>query len=939
MAEKRPKLFLLDAYALIYRSYFAFIKNPRVSSQGLDTSAIFGFTTTLLEVLEKHQPHYIAIVYDTDKPTFRHEEFQEYKAQRDETPEAIKISVPYIRRMAEAFRIPFVGVDGYEADDVIGTLAKLGEKEGFQVFMMTPDKDFGQLVSEHIYMYRPGRMGNPAETWGPKEVCAKFDIQEVDQVVDYLGMMGDSVDNIPGIPGVGAKTASKLLKEYSSMEAMYEQADQIKGKLGEKIRANREQALLSKRLARIITDVPVNFDPEELLKEDADEEKIHSIFSELEFRNLSRRVLGAKIDPTEVGSSGTSSSGKTQAATNGQTDLFQQKDEDQQGGKTSLSGGMKTLDQVDHYYQLVRYPRERKMLLEQLLRQEEVCFDTETTHLDPAQAQLVGIAFSYAPHKAYYLHIEEEEIQQVLEEMAPFFRSETILKIGQNLKYDIAVLRGHGLEVIGPLYDTMLAHYVINPDQRHNLDVLAETYLQYQPQPITELIGKKGKNQKTMRSVAPERVAEYAGEDADLTYKLKLILDEKLDGSSREVFEKLEMPLLPVLAKMESEGINLDVKALENLSKRLDKDISRLEEEIHELAGRTDFNIASPRQLGEVLFDELKLKDKPKKTKSGQYATSEDILLELAEEHDIAQRILDYRQTVKLKNTYVDALPDLINPQTKRIHTSFNQAIAATGRLSSANPNLQNIPVRTERGREVRKAFIPRDQEHRILAADYSQIELRLIAELSGDAAMKEAFMENQDIHATTAAKVFGVKLAEVSREQRSNAKTVNFGIIYGVSAFGLAQQTSLSRGEAGEIIKSYFQTYPGVSDYIEHQKERAREQGYVETLMGRRRYLRDINSRNPTVRGHAERNAVNAPIQGSAADIIKLAMIRIEDLLQPYRSRMLLQVHDELVFDAHQEEIDELIPKIQETMQNAIKTEIPLLVECGTGKDWLEAH
>ncbi|MDR9374922.1 MAG: DNA polymerase I [Schleiferiaceae bacterium] len=930
MAESRSKLFLLDAYALIYRSYFAFIKNPRVTSQGLDTSAIFGFTNTLLEVLEKHAPTHIAIVYDTDKPTFRHEEFSEYKAQRDETPEAIKISVPYIRRLADAFNIPFIGVDGYEADDVIGTLAKRAEQENFDVYMMTPDKDFGQLVSEHIFMYRPGRMGNAAETWGIAEVKKRFDIEKVDQVVDYLGMMGDSVDNIPGIPGVGAKTASKLLKQYGSMEEMYQQAEDIKGKLGEKIRDHQEQALLSKHLARIITEVPVDFDPKELTKDPVNEEKVKELFQELEFRNMLKRVTGDKIDQPVAAAA---------PPQGGQTDLFQTETESATAAEAPGGSGLKTLAEVDHLYQLVQHPRERKLLLEYLLDQEEVCFDTETTALDTAQAELVGIAFSYAPHKAYYLHLPEGQEKEVLEEFRPFFENAEIRKIGQNIKYDLAVLYQYGMAVKGPLWDTMLAHYVLEPDQRHNLDVLAETYLRYQPQPISELIGKKGKKQLNMRQVSPECIAEYAGEDADLTYKLKLVLDEKLEGKLREVFENIEMPLVPVLAHMESEGINLDVEALRQLSKTLTEDIQNLDTEIHQLAGGIDFNIASPRQLGEVLFDKLQLKKKPKKTKSGQYATSEDVMLELAAEHDIAQKVLDYRQLQKLKNTYVDALPDLINPRTQRVHTSFNQAVAATGRLSSQNPNLQNIPIRTERGRLVRQAFIPRDAQHRILAADYSQIELRLIAELSGEENMMTAFREGADIHAATAAKVFQVKPEAVTREQRSNAKTVNFGIIYGVSAYGLSQQTSLSRGEAAEIIKSYFQSYPAISRYIEEQKEIARRQGYVETITGRRRYLRDINSRNPTVRGHAERNAVNAPIQGSAADIIKRAMIQIVPLLRDTRTRMLLQVHDELVFDAHRTEIEDLSPRIQEIMQNAATTQVPLEVEVGTGGNWLEAH
>lgn len=932
MSDNKPVLYLLDAYALIYRSYFAFINNPRISSSGLDTSAIFGFTTTLLEILEKKQPSHIAIIYDTDKPTMRHEEYPEYKAQRDETPEGIKIAFPYIRKVAEAFRIPFLGVDGYEADDVIGTLAKQAEKEGYTVYMMTPDKDFGQLVSENIFMYRPGRSGNPPEIWGTEEVKAKFDIDHVDQIVDYLGMMGDSVDNIPGIPGVGPKTASKLLKQYGSMEGMYEHAEEIKGKLGEKIRDNQEQALLSKKLARIIIDAPIQFEAEDFQKDPVDEEKIAALFEELEFRTLSKRVLGQST------SAAAPKQAKTIMNEGGQTDLFAQEPTGEDSAAPASSMG--NLSNREHLYQMFAAPKERQLLLKKLLQQKEVCFDLETTSLDVREAEIVGLAFSYEAGKAYYLPIAEGESKQVLEELAPFFESEEILKIGQNLKYDLSILAEHGIRVNGPFFDTMLAHYLINPDMRHNMDILAETYLQYQPQPIEELIGKKGKNQKSMRAVDPQKVTEYAGEDADITFQLAQVFKEKLgEGQTRKVLEEIETPLISVLSDMEREGINLDREALAKLSKALGEDIESLDRSIHELAGNPDFNIASPRQLGEVLFGEMKLVDKPKKTKSGQYATSEDILQTLASEHEIVRKILEYRQAVKLKSTYVDALPTLVSAKTGRIHTSFNQAVAATGRLSSNNPNLQNIPIRTARGQEVRKAFIPRNADHVILASDYSQIELRLIAELSEEKTMMEAFIEGRDIHAATAAKVFNVPLEEVSREQRSNAKTVNFGIIYGVSAFGLSQQTSLSRSEAGDIIKSYFKTYPGIRDYIESQKELARKQGYVETMLGRRRYLKDINSRNAVVRGHAERNAVNAPIQGSAADIIKIAMIKIHQALAGYETKMLLQVHDELVFDVPKSELEAVTPIIEREMQNAVETKVPLVVESGYGANWLEAH
>ncbi len=924
MSENEKKLFLLDAYALIFRSYFAFISNPRVTSKGLDTSAIFGFTTTLLEVLEKQKPTHIAIVYDTDAPTKRHEEYKEYKANRDETPEAIKISVPYIRRIADAFNIPFLGVDGYEADDVIGTLAKKAEKEGFEVFMMTPDKDFAQLVSDQVKMYRPGRQGNPAEIWGVEKVLEKFDIDEVGQVVDYLGMMGDSVDNIPGFPGVGPKTASKLLKQYGSLESMLDHADEIKGKLGERIRDNEEQGRLSKKLARIMIDAPIDFDEQAFVKEDPNEEKIKELFSELEFRTLLKRVTGEQTQKPAV--------------QGGQTDLF--------GNAELLSqeettGKFKNIESTDHFYQLVSHPKERALLLENLMKQEEVCFDTETTDIEASDAELVGIAFSYAPGIAYYVNTPQGKEGEIANEFKPFFENNSILKIGQNIKYDITVLKNYGIEVKGEMFDTMLAHYLIQPDMRHNMDILAETYLHYQPVSIESLIGKKGKKQGNMRDVEPAKVKEYAGEDADITLQLKHIFEPKLkEAETLPVFDDIEMPLVPVLADMESEGINLDREALEKLSIELSSDIERLKKEIIEIAGMT-FNIASPKQLGEVLFDRMKLVEKPKKTKSGQYATSEDILIELAKEHEIAKKILDYRQLSKLKSTYVDALPQMISPVTNRVHTSFSQAVAATGRLSSNNPNLQNIPIRTKRGQEVRKAFIPRSEDHLILAADYSQIELRLIAELSGDKTMMEAFLQNQDIHAATAAKIFGVKPEEVSREQRSNAKTVNFGIIYGVSAFGLSQQTSLNRNEASEIIKSYFRTYPGIRDYIEAQKEFARQHGYVETIMKRKRYLKDISSRNHTVRSHAERNAVNAPIQGSAADIIKLAMIKIHRELKEngFEAKMVLQVHDELVYDTPQSEIEEIKPIIKESMENAVQTKVPLIVDFGEGKNWLEAH
>ncbi|MDX5426820.1 MAG: DNA polymerase I [Bacteroidota bacterium] len=940
MDQDDKRLFLLDAYALIFRSYFAFARNPRITSKGMDTSAIFGFTTTLLEVLEKENPTHIAVVFDTAAPTQRHEDYKEYKANRAETPEAIKIAVPYIQKILDGFRIPHFGIDGYEADDVIGTLAKKAEKEGYVTYMMTPDKDFGQLVTENIKMYRPGRQGNPAEVWGPKEVCDRFKIQRVEQVIDLLGMMGDSVDNIPGLPGVGEKTAQKLLAEYDSLEGVLEHADEIKGKLGEKIRDNAQQGVMSKQLATIITDVPVKFDEKDLTREEANMELIHQIFEDLEFRTLGKRVFQQGVGLTEAG--------KEKIEEGQQMDLFSTPSvsSNNDGEKSSAApsaNGYKTIENTDHLYQLINDPQGCKMLVKKLLGQKSVAWDTETTSLDAMEAELVGMSFSYQPGKAYYVNFPEkyEDQKDWLGFFSDFFGSEEIEKVGQNLKYDITVLEKYGMEVKGPLFDTMLAHYLIEPDMRHNMDVLAESYLGYRTVPIEDLIGKKGKNQGNMRDVDPTKVAEYAGEDADITLQLKNDFSPKLEETGvKKVFHEIEAPLIPVLADMEVEGVRLDKGSLSQLSDELARDIEKLEKTIYEDAGET-FNVSSPKQLGDILFDKLKLVDKPKKTKTGQYSTSEDILEDLRDAHPIVSHILDYRQMVKLKSTYVDALPALINPRTGRIHTTFNQTVAATGRLSSTNPNLQNIPIRTERGREVRKAFIPRDEEHVLLAADYSQIELRIIAALSKDEAMMDAFRHGEDIHAATAAKVFGVPLDEVTREQRGNAKTVNFGIIYGVSAFGLSQQTNLSRTEAKEVIESYFKTYPGIKKYIDNQIKKAREQGYVETVMGRRRYLKDINSRNPVVRGHSERNAINAPIQGSAADIIKLAMIRIHDRLRKegLQSKMVLQVHDELVFDARKDELDIIRPMIQEEMEGAVKLDVPLEVEIGEGNNWLEAH
>lgn len=932
MSDSDKKLFLLDAYALIFRAYFAFARNPRVTSKGMDTSAIYGFTTALLDVLNKENPSHIAVVFDMKGPTKRHEMYEEYKANRDETPEAIKIAVPYIQKVLDAFRIPYVGVEGYEADDVIGTLAKQAEKEDYITYMMTPDKDFGQLVTDKILMYKPPRGGGKPEIMGPKEICEKWDIEHVDQVVDILGMMGDSADNIPGLPGVGEKTAVKLLKQYGSMENVLEHADEIKGKLGEKIRDNADLGRLSKDLARIWIDAPIKLSETDITRDPVDEDKLKEIFEELEFRTLAKRVLDVEIKK--------SSGASVVKQVGDQMDLFGGGAEDAGQADT---GDVKTLENTEHHYQKVDDEMGIELLVKKLIKQEAVCFDTETTSLNTLEAELVGIAFSYDAGKAYYIPIPEDqkEAQKRVDLIKPFFEANEVEKIAQNLKYDMAVLKRYDVDISGPLFDTMLAHYLLQPDMRHNMDLLAETYLNYRPMSIEKLIGKKGKNQGNMRDVEIDKLVEYAGEDADITFQLYQVFKPGLEqGGVKNVFYNVETPLVPVLAEMEFEGVKVDVEALRTYSKQLEKELAELEESIIEDAGER-FNIGSPRQLGEILFGKLELMEKPKKTKSGQYSTSEDILQDIADRHPIVEKVLDWRQIGKLKSTYVDALPDLVDANTGRIHSTFNQTVAATGRLSSTNPNLQNIPIRTERGRKVRGMFVSRDKDHTLLAADYSQIELRIIAALSGDESMISAFKNGEDIHAATAAKVFDVPLEEVTREQRSHAKTVNFGIIYGVSAFGLSQQTNLSRTEAKDVIEAYFRTYPGVRDYIDKQVELAREQGYVETITGRRRYLKDINSRNAVVRGHAERNAVNAPIQGSAADVIKLAMIKIHEKMKEkkYKSKMILQVHDELVFDAHVDELEDLRAMVVELMESAYELSVPLDVDTGTGANWLEAH
>jgi len=936
------RLFLLDAYALIFRAYYAFIKNPRVNSKGLNTSAIFGFTNTLLDLLNREKPTHISVVFDHKSPNVRVQEYSEYKANRDATPEDIKLSEPYIRKIIEGFNIPILESPGYEADDVIGGLAKKAEKEGYTVYMMTPDKDFGQLVSENIFMYKPARSGGPAEVWGISEICEKFDVSRPEQVIDLLGMWGDAVDNIPGIPGVGQKTAAKLLKQYDSMEGLYEHTHELKGKMKEKVEANKEQAFLSKKLATILLDAPVDFEPDKLIMEDPNKDLLRELFSELEFRNIASKVLGETI------SIGSTSAPKAAISTSGQMDLFgapmesttsdsaEAKTEPEHRAATDISSSF-------HEYHYTDTLEKRKSLIQVLSFQDSFCFDTETTGLNPLKAELVGMSFAISAFEAFYVPVPTDlkKAAAIVNEFKSLFENKKIQKIGQNLKYDVLVLRKYGVKVEGPYFDTMLAHYVLEPNTRkHGMDYLAEVYLNYTPVPISERIGPKGKNQKTMRDIPQESISDYACEDADITLRLKRVFEPMLEASGlADLFHKIESPLLGVLADMEEEGIRLNSESLKELSEKLVIDAQAVEAEIYELAG-TNFNIASPKQVGEILFEHLKIDSKPKKTKTGQYQTNEEILKRYAPDHEIVGKILDFRELVKLRNTYVDPLPLLVHADG-RIHTTYNQIIAATGRLSSEAPNLQNIPVRTERGREIRKAFIPRDDKHTLLASDYSQVELRIMASLSGDEGMIEAFKNGEDIHAATAAKVFGVDSKEVTREMRSKAKAVNFGIAYGQGAFGLAQNLGIGRTEAKEIIDSYFTKYPKVKAYMDQSIETAREKGYCETIMGRILPLRDINSANGTVRSQAERIAINAPIQGSAADIIKLAMLDIQQFLKEsdLKTKMLLQVHDELVFDVPKVELEEVTPVIEEKMSNAFKLSVPLVVDSGTGENWLAAH
>ena len=943
--SKPKKLFLLDAFALIFRGYYAFIKNPRINSKGMDTSAIFGFMNSLLDVIKREKPDYLAVCFDKGGSVSRKELFEDYKANRNETPEAIKIAVPYIQQILEAMQIPVIEKAGFEADDIIGTLAKQAEKEGFQTFMVTPDKDFAQLVSENIFMYRPARMGNAIEIWGIPEVQARFEIERPEQVIDYLGMMGDAVDNIPGLPGVGDKTAKKFLKEYGSMEVLLENTHQLKGKMKERIEANKELGMLSKELAKIILDVPVTFEADSYKLTDPNIQEVQPLFDELEFRRMQETIQrifnssGVVAVPKEKNVVVS----PTPIANNGQMDLFAPAGAGIISPTEDTIQSKQTLVNTPHAYQYIDSPLAFSLLMEKLLKQKSVCFDTETTSINALEAELVGIAFSWGNHKGYYLPFpdDQKDAQKIIEQIRPFFEQEGIEKVGHNLKYDLKVLSNYNLSVKGPLYDTLLAHYLINPDRRHGMDILAASYLNYELQTITDLIGKKGKNQGNMRDVSLKDQTQYAAEDADITWQLKQYFEKELDAAdNQKLFQTVELPLVPVLTAMEKEGINLNVSFLNEFAKTLEIDSARLQKEIFEQAGE-EFNLASPKQLGLVLFDKLKLVEKPKKTKTGQYSTAEDVLSSLAKKHSIIADILNWRSIQKLLSTYVIALPDEINPKTGRVHTVYNQAVAATGRLSSNAPNLQNIPIRTERGQQVRKAFIPRDENHVLLAADYSQIELRIIAALSKDPSMVAAFQNNEDIHATTAAKVFGVPLEEVTRTQRSNAKTVNFGIIYGVSAFGLSQQTDLSRSESKELIDTYYESYPKLKAYMSSQIDFARDNGYVATVLGRRRYLKDILSQNAIVRGAAERNAVNAPIQGSAADIIKIAMINIHKRLETgdWKAKMLLQVHDELVFDVPRTETESLSAMVKEEMENAFVMDVPLVVDLGIGENWLEAH
>lgn len=930
----KNKLFLVDAFAIIFRSYFGFGNNQRYNSNGLNTSVTLGFTNTLLEVINKQKPTHIAVVFDAPGPTFRNEMYPEYKAHRNETPEDIKTSIPYVKRLIEAFNIPIIEKVGFEADDVIGTLAKKAELEGFETFMMTPDKDFAQLVSDNIFMYRPGRSGKPAEIWGIPEVQEKFEVEDPLQVIDILGMWGDSADNIPGIPGIGEKTSKKLVNQFGSVEGLIANTDKLKGKQKENVINFAEQGILSKKLATIEVNVPCEYNFDAMVIDNWDEPALLELFSEMEFRTLAKRVLGAEI-------SNTAQANVQPTTSNGQLDLFAEPSADGVNLEENLpQGEIKVLEDFEKDYRLIQSSDEMNDLVAELLKLDAFCFDTETTGLDTMTAEIVGLSFSWKTHSAVYVYVAPGEEQAVLNLFKPAFANEKSTKIAQNIKYDINVLKKYSVEVKGKLFDTMLAHYLLQPDLKHNMDFLAETYLNYRPVSIETLIGKKGKNQKNMRDLAGAAIFDYACEDADVTWQLKEVFEPLLKQKDvLGLFEDIEMPLVPVLSAMEYAGISLNSDTLNEFSIELDQDIVRLEKSVIEQAGE-EFNVSSPKQLGIVLFENMKIDEKAKKTKTGQYSTSEETLQKLAGKHPIIDHILEYRQLKKLKSTYVDALPLLVNEKTNKIHTTYSQAVAATGRLSSNNPNLQNIPVKTAQGRKVRAAFVP-SPGNELYAADYSQVELRLMAEMSGDKNMVEAFQNGYDIHSATAAKVFGVEMDAVDREMRSKAKMVNFGIIYGISAFGLSQRLNISRKEAKELIDGYFANYPGVKKFMDDSIDGAKEKGYVQTVLKRKRFLNDINSKNAVVRGYAERNAINAPIQGSAADIIKVAMINIHKEMQAQnlKSKMILQVHDELVFDVVPEEKEIIAQLAKDKMENAVKTSVPLDVEGAFGKTWLEAH
>ncbi|MEI6766008.1 MAG: DNA polymerase I [Bacteroidota bacterium] len=928
------RLFLLDAMALIYRAYYALNKNPHVNSKGLNTSAILGFANTIYEVLKNEKPTHIGVAFDTQAPTVRHDDFAMYKANREAMPDDISLALPYIKRLIEAFNIPIIMMEGYEADDIIGTLSVKAEQAGFTTYMMTSDKDFGQLVTEKTFIYKPAKFGVKAEVLGVKEVCEKFSIKEPKQLIDLLGLWGDASDNIPGIPGFGEVTAKKLIAEFGSIEELIRRSSEISNpRWRSLVETHKDIALQSKSLATIILDVPVEFHEENLHLGEPDREVLRELLDELEFRTFANRVFtdlsvkdGVKPAPVQ------------QTQPSAQFDLFSSADE-----KVETVSNKRGIADVAHDYYLIDTPEKRRQLIEKLKSVKSFCFDTETTGIDHGRSELIGFSFAIKPHEAWYVALPENynEAYAIVAEFKDLFEDAGIAKTGQNLKFDIAMLRWYDIEVNGTLFDTMIAHYLLQPDQRHNMDFLSETYLDYSPVPIESLIGKKGKGQGSMRNVPLDQLCEYAAEDADVTLQLRNVFLPELKKTNTEpLFNEIETPLIPVLAAMEAEGIKIDKQALNDYSAQLLSEVKQLELDIFQMAG-TEFNISSPKQLGDILFDRLKIAEKPKKTATKQYSTAEDVLAKLLNKHPIVQAILDYRSLTKLKSTYVDTLPEMINPRTGRVHTSFNQAVAATGRLSSNNPNLQNIPIRTERGREIRKAFVPRNDDYVLLSADYSQIELRIIASISGEKHMIEDFKNGLDIHAATAARVYGIDVADVTKDMRRNAKMVNFGIIYGISAFGLSERLGIPRKEAAEIIEQYFEKYPSIKKFMNDTIESARKNGYVETIKNRRRYLRDINAGNGVIRGFAERNAINAPIQGSAADMIKIAMINIHKYLREHKmlSKMVLQVHDELVFDVHQSELEQLKPVVIRLMQDAVPLLVPVEVDINSGKNWLEAH